>query len=114
MYGIDDQFMEKIREYKVLIVGNAKSTSSSSNKENKKLDRGVRKSVYLHHSLAKETKEQARAGVRKRTIEKRNNKIGGGDVGGSGSDKVMNQNVNRLGSWIPFGENQAQTTDQAE
>ncbi|CAH1422339.1 unnamed protein product [Lactuca virosa] len=124
MSGIDDQSMEKIREEKVIIVGNAKSTSSSSNKEKKKLDRGVRKSAYVHHSLAKETREQARARARKRTTEKRNNKIGGGDVGGSGSDQyskfrphfdqVMNQNVNRLGTWIPFGEIQSQTTDQAE
>ncbi|CAI9281588.1 unnamed protein product [Lactuca saligna] len=124
MSGIEDQSMEKIREDTVMRVGNAKSTSSSSNKEKKKVDRGVRKSAYIHHSLAKETREQARARARKRTTEKRNNKIGGGDVGGSGSDQyskfrphfdqVMNQNVNRLGSWIPFGENQVQTTDQAE
>ncbi|CAI9291244.1 unnamed protein product [Lactuca saligna] len=104
MFGIDDQSMEKIREDTVIIVGNAKSTSSSSNKEKKKLDRGVRKSAYIHHCLAKETREQARARARKRTTKKRYNKIGGGDVGGSGSDQyskfrphfdqVMNQNVN--------------------
>ncbi|CAI9298068.1 unnamed protein product [Lactuca saligna] len=87
MFGIDDQSMEKIREDTVIIVGNAKSTSSSSNKEKKKLDRGVRKSAYIHNSLSKETREQARARARKRTTEKRYNKIDGGDVGGSGSDQ---------------------------
>ncbi|KAI3767011.1 hypothetical protein L2E82_17092 [Cichorium intybus] len=124
MSGIDDQSMEKTGEDEVIIVDRAKSTSCSSNKEKKKIDRGVRKSAYMNHSLAKETREQARERARKRTTEKRNNKLSCGEGGVSCCDQnskfrprfdqVMDQNVNRLGSWIPFRENQVQTTDQAE
>ncbi|KAI3785623.1 hypothetical protein L1987_44747 [Smallanthus sonchifolius] len=93
-------------------------------KEKKRLETVVRKIVYIDHSLAKETREKARARARKRATEKRNMKLGC-DGGGSdqyskltklrpNGDQVMDQSTNRLGPWIPFGEDQIQLTDQAE
>ncbi|KAI3761245.1 hypothetical protein L1987_51657 [Smallanthus sonchifolius] len=94
--------------------------SCSSNKEKKKVER-VRKlkSVYIDHSIAKESREKARARARKRATEKRIIKLGY-DHGPHQYSKLrpcldqvmMDQNTNRLGSWIPFGENQVQLTDQ--
>ncbi|KAL8257010.1 hypothetical protein R6Q59_029070 [Mikania micrantha] len=103
--GIDDQSMEKIVEKKAIM------------KEKKKIQRGVRKSVYIDQSLAKETREKARARARKRTTEKKKINL---DYEGyqfskltPSLDQVMDQNMTRLGSLIPFGENQLQLTDQA-
>lgn len=81
----------------------------SVNKEKKKNDKVVRRSVYIDPSLAKETREKARVRARKRTVEKRKIKLGNASC----SDHVMDQNMSRLGSWIPFGE-QVQTTDLTE
>ncbi|KAJ0458983.1 putative transcription factor TCP family [Helianthus annuus] len=105
--GIDDQSTEKTEEDKVLI------------KEKKKPERGVRKSVYIDHSLAKESREKARARARKRTTEKKLGYDGAADCHQYSKlrpnmDQVMDQNTNRLGSWIPFGENQVQLIDQSE
>lgn len=116
--GIDDQLMEKTGEDKVIVKDKGKLNSCSSSKEKKRVER-VRKSVYIDQSLAKETREKARARARKRTTEKINIKLG---YEGAGRhqysklrpilDQVMDQNTNRFGSWIPFGENQVQLTDQ--
>nr|UVN12834.1 TCP [Chrysanthemum indicum var. edule]WAQ68109.1 TCP15 [Chrysanthemum indicum var. edule] len=80
------------------------------NKEKKKRDKVVRRCVYVDHSIAKETREKARVRARKRTAEKRKIKLGNASC----LDHVMLQNMSRLGSWIPFGEHQVQTIDQAE
>ncbi|PWA95396.1 BRANCHED1A isoform 1 [Artemisia annua] len=80
------------------------------NKEKQKHDKVVRRSVYIDPSLAKETREKARVRARKRTAEKRKIKLSNASC----LDHVMDQNMSRLGSWIPFGEHQVQTTDQAE
>lgn len=97
------------------------SSCSSTNKEHKKVQR-VRKVLYFDQSLAKETREKARARARKRTSEKRNIKLGSSYDVAAGChqysklrpslDQVMDHNTNRLGTWIPFGEIQVQLTDQ--
>ncbi|XP_076915474.1 transcription factor TCP18-like isoform X2 [Bidens hawaiensis] len=120
--GIDDQLMEKTGEDNKVIVkdkGKLNSCSSSKEKEKKKVER-VRKNVYIDQSLAKETREKTRARARKRTTEKTNIKLGYDGAGchqysklRPSLDQVMDQNTNRFGSWIPFGENQVQLTDQA-
>ncbi|KAK1422273.1 hypothetical protein QVD17_25267 [Tagetes erecta] len=96
--------------------------SCSSNKEHKKVQR-VRKGLYFNQSLAKETRDKARARARKRTSEKKNIKLIGYDYDVAAGchqysklrpslDQIMDHNMNRFGSWIPFGENQVQLTDQ--
>lgn len=115
--GFDDQSMEKAGEDQFMGIEKEKLALCSSIKEKKKLDRGL-KSAHIHHSLAKETREKARARARKRTTEKRNNKLGGAGVGQYSKfrpslDQIMDQNVNRLGSCITFRENQVQT-DQTQ
>nr|QJP22263.1 CYCLOIDEA-like 1b isoform 2 [Chrysanthemum x morifolium] len=79
------------------------------NKEKKKHDKVIRRCVYIDRSLVKETREKARVRARKRTAEKRKIKLGNASC----LNHVMDQ-ISRLGSWIPFGEHQVQTTDQAE
>ncbi|KAI7731324.1 hypothetical protein M8C21_027138 [Ambrosia artemisiifolia] len=110
--SIDDQSTEKTEVEKMI------------NKKKKKPERVVRKSVYVDHSLAKESREKARARARKRATEKRNTKLGYYDGAANcrqfsklrpNLDQVlMDQNTNRLGSWIPFEENHVQLTDQPE
>ncbi|KAJ0818573.1 putative transcription factor TCP family [Helianthus annuus] len=121
--GIDDQFMEKSRKDQVITRNIEKINSCSGNKEKKiSLEKGVRNIVYIDHSLAKETREKARARARKRTTQKRNFKLGY-DHGASidqysklspSVDLVMDQSTNRLQPWIPFGEDQVPLTDQIE
>nr|ACC54346.1 CYCLOIDEA-like 1 [Gerbera hybrid cultivar] len=110
--GIDDQSMEKTGDDLVITMDKVKSSYCSGNIEKKRVVRGVRRSAYIDHSLAKETRERARARARKRTNEKRNNKLGWDQY--PCLDHGMDQNLNRLGSWIPFVENQVQTNDQPE
>ncbi|KAK9054408.1 hypothetical protein SSX86_025486 [Deinandra increscens subsp. villosa] len=111
-------------EDKVMMMKDEEKTNF---KEKKKVQsRGVRKSVYIDQSLVKETREKARERARKRASEKRSIKLDGYDAAAGCSshqdsklrpslDQVIDQNTNRLGSWIPFGENQAHSlTDQAE
>ncbi|KAI3777481.1 hypothetical protein L1987_47281 [Smallanthus sonchifolius] len=120
--GIDDLSTEKTGEDKVIIKDKANFISCSGNKEKKRLERVIRKSVYIDHSIAKESREKARARARKRATEKRIIKLGYDGPAGCHQysklrpslDQVMDQNTDRLGSWIPFGENQVQLTDQAE
>ncbi|KAI3759215.1 hypothetical protein L6452_06850 [Arctium lappa] len=116
--GFDDQSMEKAGDDQFMAIDKAKSASCSSNKEKIKLDKELRRNAHIHPSLAKETREKARARARKRTTEKRNKKLG---CGGAGCDQyskfrpsldlITDQNVNRLGSWITFRENQVQTDE---
>ncbi|KAJ9567351.1 hypothetical protein OSB04_003317 [Centaurea solstitialis] len=112
--GFDDQSMEKAGEDQFVAIDKAKSAPCSSNKEKMKLDRGLKKSAHIHHSLVKETRDKARARARKRTTEKRNNKLGCDQYSKfrTSLDQIMDQNVNRLGSCITFRENQVQTADQ--
>ncbi|CAH1442884.1 unnamed protein product [Lactuca virosa] len=95
-----------------------KSTSGSSSKKQKeKITRGVRRSAGLHHPLAKATRERARVRARERTIEKRSiNKIGVAQDSKCRPclDQAMDQDVNQLGSWSIFEENQCQSTGQPD
>ncbi|XP_071728249.1 uncharacterized protein [Rutidosis leptorrhynchoides] len=103
--GIDDQSVVKTvnddDDDKV------KHSGCNKIKEKKRVDK-IRKNVFFHNSLAKETREKARARARKRTTEKRNVKLG------YYYNQVMDQNTNWLGSWVPFGENRVQEIDQTD
>ncbi|KAI3726811.1 hypothetical protein L1987_66617 [Smallanthus sonchifolius] len=83
------------------------SPSSASECEvQSRIDHLKKRVETVDQSLAKETREKARARARKRATEKRNMKLGCCD--GANGDQ------NRLGAWIPFGKEQIQLTDQAE
>nr|AEX07367.1 cycloidea-like 10 [Gerbera hybrid cultivar] len=100
---IDDQATTK----------NKAKSSSSSRKKKVKITR-VRRTANLHHPLAKATRERARARARERTVEKRNNKLGGGQDSNFKPcmDQATDQDVNRVVSWSPFEERQVQSIDQ--
>nr|XP_043616315.1 transcription factor TCP18-like [Erigeron canadensis] len=111
---IDDHDQASVINNENLIITCPAGRKSSGNKETKKKHRGARKSVYIDQTLAKQTREKARERARKRTFEKRNLKFAASSdtrvLIRPSLDKVIDQNANRLGSWIPFGENQPQTT----
>ncbi|KAK9053828.1 hypothetical protein SSX86_024903 [Deinandra increscens subsp. villosa] len=113
MSGTADQFMGTTGDDQVTINDKTKSCSGSNKKKKEKVSR-VRKCADFHHPLAKASRERARERARERTIEKRNNNHGGGydSISRTCLDQAVDQEVNQLGSWNTFPENQHQSLGQ--